>query len=81
MTCPKMNRREAMAALASTATLPLLHGCRETPMTTATDSTAEVEAGAGALLDEGQLEGRRVGRQWLVSRESVQLLRETWRSA
>ena len=38
--------------LASTATLPLLHACRETPMTTATTSTANVEADAAALLDE-----------------------------
>src|SRR5918992_1939742 len=46
-----MNRREAIVTLASTATLPLLHGCRETPLTTATTSTANVEADAGALLD------------------------------
>jgi uncharacterized protein (DUF885 family) len=46
-----MNRREAMMALASTATVPLLHGCSETPLTTETTSTAKVEAAAGALLD------------------------------
>ena len=47
-----MNRREAIVALASTATLPLLHGCRETPLTTATPSRGIVEADAGALLDQ-----------------------------
>jgi uncharacterized protein (DUF885 family) len=46
-----MNRREAIVALASTATLPLLHGCSETPLTNATTSTANVDADAGALLD------------------------------
>jgi uncharacterized protein (DUF885 family) len=46
-----MNRREAIAALASTATLPLLHGCRETSLNTATTSTANVEPDAIALLD------------------------------
>jgi uncharacterized protein (DUF885 family) len=48
-----MNRREAIAALASTASLPLLHGCsRETPATTSTTPTRDVEAEAGKLLDE-----------------------------
>ena len=46
-----MNRREAIVALASAATVPLLHGCRETSLTTGTASTANVEADAGALLD------------------------------
>ncbi len=46
-----MNRREAILALASTTTLPLLHGCSETPSTPATTSGDNVEAAAGALLD------------------------------
>ena len=48
---PRMNRREALVALASTAALPLLHACGETPSTPATTSADDVEAAAGALLD------------------------------
>jgi excisionase family DNA binding protein len=33
------------------------------------------------LLDAGQLEGRRVGGRWLVSRASVDVLRETRRAS
>jgi len=49
---PIMNRREALAALASTATLPLLHGCgnQSAPATTAT--SADPAADAATLLDE-----------------------------
>jgi uncharacterized protein (DUF885 family) len=49
---PKMNRREAIAALASTATLPLLYGCRETPSTGSTSGEVNVEDQARVLLDE-----------------------------
>jgi uncharacterized protein (DUF885 family) len=44
-------RREAIAALASTATLPLLHGCAE-PSTTNPVSAKPTEADALALLDQ-----------------------------
>lgn len=50
---PLLNRREALAALASTATLPLLSGCnRDTPV--ATPAAANPTAGADAIkmLDE-----------------------------
>lgn len=47
-----MNRREALAALASTATLPLLSGCNNNvPSATAPPAAANAEAGALALLD------------------------------
>lgn len=49
---PKMNRRQALAALASTATLPLLHGCGETRSTASTSAAANMEADARRLLDE-----------------------------
>jgi uncharacterized protein (DUF885 family) len=48
---PLLNRREAIAALASTATLPLLHACRNNstpPASTASNSQAE----ATKLIDE-----------------------------
>jgi uncharacterized protein (DUF885 family) len=46
-----MNRREALAALASTATLPLLHGCgnQSEPSTTVTNANAAADA--ATLLD------------------------------
>ena len=47
-----MNRREMIATLASTATLPLLHGCSETPSTTEIPSAANMESDARALLDQ-----------------------------
>ena len=48
---PKMSRREAILALASTAGLPLLHGCGETASAPATMATDNGEAAATALLD------------------------------
>src|SRR5688572_2653853 len=48
---PLLNRREALAALASTATLPLLQGCGDGSAPPAA-STAESEADAAALLDQ-----------------------------
>jgi uncharacterized protein (DUF885 family) len=47
-----MNRREALAALASTATLPLLHGCSNGPTPPSTAKTMNTEADALALLDQ-----------------------------
>ncbi|HEX4913403.1 MAG TPA: DUF885 domain-containing protein [Vicinamibacterales bacterium] len=49
---PVINRREALAALASTAALPLLHGCssNSTPPPAATASNAQSEA--TRLLDD-----------------------------
>jgi uncharacterized protein (DUF885 family) len=47
---PLMNRREALAALAATATLPLLPGCNTAPAST--PSAAKPEADALALLDQ-----------------------------
>ena len=47
-----MNRREAIAALASTATLPLLHGCSESPSPASTANPRNTEADAIALLDQ-----------------------------
>lgn len=46
---PLMNRREALAALAATATLPLLPGCNSTPAPT--PSAAKPATDALALLD------------------------------
>jgi uncharacterized protein (DUF885 family) len=50
---PLLNRREAIAALA-TATLPLLHGCSNTPAASSAGSAAgaEGEANALAALDQ-----------------------------
>src|SRR5688572_17483133 len=48
---PLLNRREALAALASTATLPLLQGCGDGSAPPAA-STANSEADAAALLDQ-----------------------------
>jgi uncharacterized protein (DUF885 family) len=49
---PVMNRREALAALASTATLPLLQGCNESSSATpAAPAPADAEKNALALLD------------------------------
>jgi len=47
---PLMNRREALAALAATAALPLLNGCNSAPAPT--PSAANPEADALALLDQ-----------------------------
>jgi len=47
-----MNRREAIAALASTATLPLLQGCGESPSPASTADPRNTEADAIALLDQ-----------------------------
>jgi uncharacterized protein (DUF885 family) len=46
-----MNRREALAALASTATLPLLHGCGNPSAPSATVAMANTGADAAKLLD------------------------------
>ena len=46
---PSMNRREALAALVSTATLPLISGCMPEPTPASTGTT---EADALALLDQ-----------------------------
>jgi uncharacterized protein (DUF885 family) len=47
---PLMNRREALAALAATAALPLLPGCNSAPPST--PAVANTEADALALLDQ-----------------------------
>ena len=47
-----MNRRDAMAALASTAALPLLHGCGNGSPPPPTAAAAPTEADALTLLDE-----------------------------
>lgn len=49
-----MNRREALAALSSTAALPLVAGCSREPLppTTISTTTATTEADALALLDD-----------------------------
>ena len=47
-----MNRREALAALAATATLPLLHGCGNQSAPSTTVTTASIGADAAKLLDE-----------------------------
>jgi uncharacterized protein (DUF885 family) len=47
-----MNRREALAALASTAALPLLHGCGGQSTTPATTTAPTAHADAVKLLDE-----------------------------
>ncbi|HEV3059563.1 MAG TPA: DUF885 domain-containing protein [Vicinamibacterales bacterium] len=51
---PLLNRREAIAVLATTATLPLLDGCRNEPTASsaASGAGAEGEASARAALDE-----------------------------
>ena len=50
---PLLNRREAIAALASTAALPLLQGCNDKPATPASAPAASnTEADAMKLLDE-----------------------------
>ena len=50
---PLLNRREAIAALASTAALPLLQGCSDTPATPpSTPPAATTDADALKLLDE-----------------------------
>lgn len=49
---PLLNRREAIAALASTAALPLVQGCSNPPASApASTSTADAEKSALALLD------------------------------
>jgi len=50
MDMPLMNRREALAALAATAALPLMHGCNSTP--SPAPAAANPDADALALLDE-----------------------------
>jgi uncharacterized protein (DUF885 family) len=53
VTFSKMNRREALAALASTATLPLLNACGgETPSSSPATATPDAAAGAAKLLDD-----------------------------
>jgi uncharacterized protein (DUF885 family) len=47
-----MNRREALAALASTAALPLLHGCGRESTAPAATTTSPAHADAVKLLDE-----------------------------
>ena len=47
-----MNRREALAALATTAALPLLHGCGNQPEPSPTVTSATTAADAAKLLDE-----------------------------
>ncbi len=49
-----LTRREAIATLACTATLPLMSACNREPVTTAstTTSSTNTEAGARALLDD-----------------------------
>jgi len=47
-----MNRRAALAALASTAALPLIAGCTREPGSPATTTTGTTEAEARSLLDE-----------------------------
>ena len=50
---PLLNRREALAALASAASLPLLPGCNsDTPSATATVAKPNTQADAAALLDQ-----------------------------
>src|SRR5580700_5994722 len=46
---PLLNRREAIAALATTAMLPLLDGCRDTPAASSAGSAAGAESEANAL--------------------------------
>ena len=46
-----MNRRKALATLASTATLPLLHGCGNPSAPSTTVATANTGADAAKLLD------------------------------
>ena len=47
-----MNRREAIAALATTATVPLLHGCSNDATTPPAAATSNAQAEAVKLLDE-----------------------------
>ena len=49
---PILNRRDAIAALASTATLPLLHACSDNSSPAAVTPQATTEADAAALLDQ-----------------------------
>lgn len=49
---PLINRREAMAALASTATLPLLQGCTDKPAPAPAAAAKNTEADALKMLDE-----------------------------
>ena len=49
---PLINRREALAALASTAALPLLPGCSETPPPATATAPADAEAEATKLLEQ-----------------------------
>ena len=49
---PLLNRREVIAALASTATLPLLHGCSNDATTPPTAAPSHTPADAVTLLDE-----------------------------
>ena len=49
---PLLNRREAIAALASTATLPLMQGCSNPPATPPPAAAPAGAAAAKALLDE-----------------------------
>src|SRR5258705_11063978 len=49
---PVMKRREAMAALAWTATLPLLQGCTDEPAPASSAAGKNTEADALKMLDE-----------------------------
>ena len=49
---PLLNRREAIAALATTAALPLLHGCSNDATTPPPAATSDPQADAVKLLDE-----------------------------
>ena len=49
---PLWNRREALAALASTATLPLLHGCSNNAAPPPAATASNAQADAVKLLDE-----------------------------
>ena len=52
MNAPALSRRQAVAALASSAALPLLSGCARTIAPATTGGTAPTnEASANALLD------------------------------
>jgi uncharacterized protein (DUF885 family) len=48
----KINRREAMAALASTVSFPLLHACSAAPSTASAPATRNAEADANTLLEQ-----------------------------
>jgi uncharacterized protein (DUF885 family) len=49
---PLLNRREALAALASTAALPLMNGCNSSPSSSAPAARPDNSQAAKSLLDE-----------------------------